>query len=231
METFNVEIEIGHRDRENWETLDALVDTGAFITAAPASLLRELGVEGRWTQSFALADGATREMEVGEARVRTGGREATTFVLFDHEGSMPVLGALALEGMFLSVDPVAQRLVPVGGGLARGSAIGDYSHSFPANEEWAIGEMPAMPLRVGLAMVRWASMEQQVRFLEFDTMLFWQHRLAVQEADNKWQTQQSQLKNEAAQRFFLSAKGWAILGFAFGGGSAITLVIEHLLLN
>ena len=59
---FNVEIGIGHRDREEWKTLDALVDTGASVTAAPASLLRELGVERRWTQSFTLTDGATREM-------------------------------------------------------------------------------------------------------------------------------------------------------------------------
>ena len=35
MGTFNVEIGIGHRDREEWETLDALVDPDAFITAAP----------------------------------------------------------------------------------------------------------------------------------------------------------------------------------------------------
>lgn len=231
MGMFNVEIGIGHRDREEWKTLDALVDTGASVTAAPASLLRELGVERRWTQSFTLTDGATREMEVGEARVRAGGREVTTLILFNHEGSMPVLGALALEGMFLSVDPVAQRLVPVGGLLAGAAAIGDSSRSFPANAEWTIGEMPAMPLDVGLAMVRWASMEQHIRYGEFDSALVMQHRLAVQEAANKWQAQQSQRKNEAAQRFFVRAKGWATLGFAFGGGSVITLVIEHLLLT
>ncbi len=118
MGLFNVEIGIGHRDREDWETLDALVDTGASITAAPASLLRGLGVERRWTQSFTLADGVTREMEIGEARVRAGGREVTTLVLFNDEGSPPLLGALALEGLFLGVDPVEKRLIPVGGWLA-----------------------------------------------------------------------------------------------------------------
>jgi clan AA aspartic protease len=118
MGLFNVEIGIGHRDREDWETLDALVDTGASVAAAPASLLRRLGIESRWTQSFTLADGATREMEIGEARVRAGGREVTTLVLFNDEGSPPILGAFALEGLFLGVDPVGQKLVPVGGWLA-----------------------------------------------------------------------------------------------------------------
>ncbi len=117
MGVFSLEIGIGHRDRDEWERVEALVDTGASISAAPASLLRGLGIEWRFRQGFTLADGTTREMEAGEARVRAGGREATTLVLFNAEGSLPVLGALALEGMFLGVDPVGKRLVPVGGWL------------------------------------------------------------------------------------------------------------------
>ena len=52
-------------------------------------------------------------MEVGEARVRVGGRDVTTLVLFNDEGSMPLLGALTLEGVFMGVDPVHKRLVPI----------------------------------------------------------------------------------------------------------------------
>ncbi len=118
MGTFRVEIGIGSRDQEEWATLDALVDTGASITSAPASLLRGLGLEPRWIQEFKLADGGTREMEVGEARVRVGGREITTLVMFNDEGSTPLLGALALEGVFMGVDPVEKKLVPVGGLMA-----------------------------------------------------------------------------------------------------------------
>ncbi len=36
-----------------------------------------------------------------------------------HEGTQPLLGALALEGVFMGVDPVAQRLVPVEGLMMR----------------------------------------------------------------------------------------------------------------
>lgn len=118
MGTFSVEIGIGSRDRDEWVTLDALVDTGASITSAPASLLRGLGVEPRWTQEFKLADGGTRDMEIGEARVRVGGREIATLVMFNDERSMPLLGALALEGVFMGVDPVEKKLVPVGGLMA-----------------------------------------------------------------------------------------------------------------
>ena len=44
METFIVEIQIGDADRERWVTMDALVDTEAFMTAVPGSVLRGLGI-------------------------------------------------------------------------------------------------------------------------------------------------------------------------------------------
>lgn len=118
MGTFNVEIGIGSRDRDEWVTLDALVDTGASITSAPASLLRGLGVEPMRKQEFKLADGGMREMDIGQTWVRVGGREVITLVLFNDEGAMPLLGALTLEGVFMGVDPVEKKLVPVGGLMA-----------------------------------------------------------------------------------------------------------------
>ena len=113
MGTFSVEIGIGGRDRDEWVTLDALVDTGAFITSAPASLLRGLGLEPMRTQEFELADGGTREMELGQTWVRVADREVITLVLFNDEDSTPLLGALTLEGVFMGVDPVRKRLVPL----------------------------------------------------------------------------------------------------------------------
>ena len=118
MGTFRAEIMIGGLNRERWETLDALVDTGASITAAPASLLQGIGVEPLRYQAFKLASGEVREMAIGQAWVQVDGREIITLVLFNEEGSTPLLGALALEGAFLGVDPVEQRLVPVDGWLA-----------------------------------------------------------------------------------------------------------------
>lgn len=120
MGTFSMEISIGSRDRDEWVTLDALVDTGAFVTSAPASLLRGLGVEPMRMQEFTFPDGQTREMEIGQARVRVADREVTTLVVFNDGGSMPLLGALTLEGVFMGVDPVHKRLVPIRAVMAWG---------------------------------------------------------------------------------------------------------------
>ena len=112
MGTFNIEIGIGNPDRVRWRTLSALVDTGATITAVPASVLRELGVEPSTRRSVKSAHGESREMDVGHAWVRVDGEETLTPVLFNDEGSTPLLGAVALESVFMMVDPVDQRLVP-----------------------------------------------------------------------------------------------------------------------
>ncbi len=115
MGTFSIPIGVGDQERERWTTLDALVDTGASITSVPASVLRELGVEPLTCQSFQFGQGEVRLMDVGQTWVRIEGREVVTLVLFNEEGTLPLLGALALEGVFMGVDPVAKRLVPVEG--------------------------------------------------------------------------------------------------------------------
>lgn len=115
MGTFSVEIEISAQDRDRWEGMVALVDTGASITSAPASVLRELGVRATTRQLFQFAQGETRVMDVGYAWVRFEGQEVITQVLFNDEGTPPLLGAMALEGAYMGVDPIAQRLIPVPG--------------------------------------------------------------------------------------------------------------------
>ena len=122
MRSFNVPISIGDRNGARWTTLDALVDTGASITSVPASILRELGVEPLTTQSFRFAQGEVRRMDVGQTWLRVEGREVVTLVLFNEEGTPPLLGALALEGVFMGVDPIAKRLVPVEGLMMRSQA-------------------------------------------------------------------------------------------------------------
>ncbi len=115
MGTFSVQIDIGDPDGERWTALDALVDTGASITSAPASALIDMGVVPSMSQSFRFAQGEVREMQVGRTRMRFESREVITLVLFNDEGTPPLLGALALEEAFLGVDPVGKRLVPVQG--------------------------------------------------------------------------------------------------------------------
>ena len=61
-------------------------------------------------------------MNVGQTWLRVEGREVVTLVLFNEEGTPPLLGALALEGVFMGVDPIAKRLVPVEGLMMRSQA-------------------------------------------------------------------------------------------------------------
>jgi clan AA aspartic protease len=113
--TFNVTIEIGDPQGQRFEEVEALVDTGATLTSAPASLLKRLGVTPLRRGVFRLADGHRVEMERGETRVRVEGLETSTWLLFGEEGAPSLLGALTLEGLLLGVDPFNRRLVPVEG--------------------------------------------------------------------------------------------------------------------
>ena len=115
MGVFSVPIELGDGQRQRWIELDALVDTGASITAVPASVLRGLGVEPTMRRRFRFGQGEVRTMDVGQTWLRVEGQEITTQVLFNEEGTTPLLGALALGGAFLGIDPVAQTLVPIDG--------------------------------------------------------------------------------------------------------------------
>ena len=115
MGTFSVPISIGDPQGENWIEFDALVDTGASVTSVPGSILRELGVKPAVQQRFRVTQGEVKRMDMGRARISVAGRETGTLVVFNDEGTPPLLGALALEALFLGVDPVRQQLVPVDG--------------------------------------------------------------------------------------------------------------------
>ena len=122
MGVFTVDMEIGDGRRERWTNVDALVDTGASITSVPGSALRALGVEPLMRQTFRSAQGELRSMDVGQTWVRVDGREVVTLVLFNDEGTPPLLGALALESLFLGVDPVAKQLIAVDGLMMQSAA-------------------------------------------------------------------------------------------------------------
>ena len=112
MGTFSVTISVAADDRHS-EELEALVDTGATNTVIPADLLQRLGVQPHRTSLFQPADGREVEMEIGRAWVRVDGQREFTQVVFGPEGSEPILGAITLEEMNLSLDTVARKLVPV----------------------------------------------------------------------------------------------------------------------
>ena len=113
MGTFQVEIEIGDPEGRRYETVEALVDSGATYTAMPASLLRRLGVAPFSKRAFVLADGTRIDRDFGQTWIRLNGEPDISPVIFGDEGTMPLLGALTLEIFSLGIDPVNRRLIPV----------------------------------------------------------------------------------------------------------------------
>ena len=113
MGSFNVEIEVGDPERELWITTNALVDTGAFMTSLPTSVLHDLGVRPTGKRRVRFGQGEVKELDYGQTWLRFDGQEIMTFVLFNEENSTPLLGSYTLEGLFMAVDPVARQLVPL----------------------------------------------------------------------------------------------------------------------
>jgi len=113
MGTFRVQIEVGDPEGRRFESVEALVDTGATNTTLAASVLEGLGVNPYTTTVFQLADGSELELSVGRTWVRVDGQQEFTQVVFAGEGTQPILGAVTLEEMGLAVDPVGRRLQPV----------------------------------------------------------------------------------------------------------------------
>ena len=117
MGTFKVRMEIGDPAGNVWETIEALVDTGATYTLLPAPLLRRLGVTPYTRDVFTLADGRQTAHDIGHGWIRVDGRTVITLVVFGAAAAEPLLGAYALEGLRLAPDPIGRRLVPVPGPL------------------------------------------------------------------------------------------------------------------
>lgn len=108
-----VPIEIGGTSRQSWVGKNAIVDTGAFISSIPACVLRDMDVKPAGRRRVRFGMGKVRDMDYAQIWLRFGGQEIMTFALFNEEWNTPMLGAYTLNGLFMEVDPVDQRLVPI----------------------------------------------------------------------------------------------------------------------
>lgn len=95
------------------QTVECLVDTGAFFSIIPEAVLQAVGVHPRRKQTFTLANGHTIVRRVGDALFRYGKREGAAPVIFGEKGDKVLLGVLSIEAMGLEIDPVKQRLKPI----------------------------------------------------------------------------------------------------------------------
>jgi predicted aspartyl protease len=90
-----------------------LVDTGGDATWISRKLLDSIGVQPEKRQGFQMANGQFVYRDVGFALIRVGTRETTDEIVFAEQGDYLLLGARALEGLLLWVDPKNKKLIEI----------------------------------------------------------------------------------------------------------------------
>ena len=95
------------------ETLEMLVDSGAVYSVVPAPILRRLKIRSLGREEFRLANGARITRRKGGALFKYGKRVGVADVIFGEPGDSQLLGALSLEALGLSLDPLRRELKPL----------------------------------------------------------------------------------------------------------------------
>lgn len=95
------------------EEIELLVDSGAVYSVVPARVLRRLKIRPLKVEEFRLADGSTIRRRKGVALFRLGDRVGGADVIFGEPGDSVLLGALTLEALGLSLDPLRRQLKPL----------------------------------------------------------------------------------------------------------------------
>jgi predicted aspartyl protease len=96
------------------EDVELLVDTGATLLTLPRSLADRLELRVRRHLRVVIAGGTEAIWPVADVILALEGNEVPTPCFIAPEGEA-LLGAVALESLFLMVDPVGRRLVPTKG--------------------------------------------------------------------------------------------------------------------
>src|SRR5262245_35243197 len=95
------------------EDVEFLIDSGAVYSVVPATTLVRLGIQPIAEEEFRLADGSRIVRRKGVALFRYGSRVGGADVVFGDEGDSILLGALTLEALGLTLDPLRRELKPM----------------------------------------------------------------------------------------------------------------------
>ena len=90
-----------------------LVDSGAVYSVVPANVLARLGIRKHAKQDFTLANGESTIRGLGNALFIYKGRQGASPVVFGEPGDSCLLGAVTLEALGLSLDPLRRELKPL----------------------------------------------------------------------------------------------------------------------
>jgi clan AA aspartic protease len=109
-----LELEVGNpASPEITQKVEFLIDSGAVYSVVPAPVLEGLGIRPLMEQEFRLADGSKIIRKKGIAVFKHGERAGGADVVFGEEGDSTLLGALTLEALGLSLDPLRRELRPL----------------------------------------------------------------------------------------------------------------------
>ena len=112
MGSFEAKVRIANLEKpQRSRELSLVVDTGATLTWISRNLLESLKIEPLSRLPFTLADGRVLERDIGGLLLSIDGRKGPVPVAFAESGEHSILGATALEGLGLLVDPVGEKLV------------------------------------------------------------------------------------------------------------------------
>lgn len=119
-----LEIKVGNpATPEITETVEFLIDSGAIYSVVPTPVLEKLGIRPLSEQQFRLADGSKIVRKKGVAVFRYEEMVGGANVIFGEEGDSNLLGALTLEALGLSLDPLRRELKPLPMILAQKSVV------------------------------------------------------------------------------------------------------------
>jgi predicted aspartyl protease len=111
MGSFSIAMQVGNLEGGDLELVpEALVDTGATDTMLPESLLNHLHIDPRGYTLCSFADGESREIGYGTARIVMEGQDWFCPVMFGPD-DVYLVGATTLEIFRLLVDPISKELI------------------------------------------------------------------------------------------------------------------------
>jgi len=94
------------------EDAEFLIDAGSTLLGLPRALADRLELVAQDNRRVMLADGTMTRLPVADVRLTLDGHSVMTPCYIVPQGA-PLLGAVALQSLFLAVDPVHERLVPI----------------------------------------------------------------------------------------------------------------------